>query len=47
MHQTYFEWYEYEFDVNVVLIVITTCAYKSTNVLSTNESEEIIKFQYC
>ena len=27
MNQTYYEWYE--FDVNVVLLLIATCAYKS------------------
>ena len=46
MDQTYNEWYE--FDVNVVRILITTCAYKSTNIIvSTNKSKFVVKFQYC
>ena len=40
MSQIYFELYE--FDVNVVLILIATCSYKSTlYVGSTNESEQL------
>ena len=46
MNQIYFEWYEFE--ANVVSVVIAICTYKSTLVVvSTNESESIIKFQYC
>ena len=41
MIQTYFKWYE--FDVNVVRILIATCTYKSM----LNESQYIVKFQYC
>ena len=37
MNQTYFEWYE--FDVNVVCILIATCTYKSKLYMRKNESE--------
>ena len=43
MNQTYFQWYE--FDVNVVLILIATSTYKSTLVVSMNKLEYIVKFQ--
>ena len=43
MNQIYFEWYE--FDICVVGILIATCTYKPI-VVSTNESESVIKFQY-
>ena len=46
MNQTYFEWYE--FDVNVLRILIAFCTYKSTLVVvSTNALEYMVKFQYC
>ena len=45
MNQKYFQWYE--FDVNIVLILIATSTYKSTLVVSMNELEYIDKFQYC
>ena len=45
INQTYLEWYE--FDGNVVRILIATCTYQSINVVvSMNESEFIVKFQY-
>ena len=45
MNQTYFKWFE--FDVNVVHILITACTYEINVVVSTNQSEYIVKFQYC
>ena len=46
MNQTYYEWYE--LDVNVVRILTATCIYKSTLVVvSMNESQYVVNFQYC
>ena len=44
MNQTYFECYE--FDVNVVLVVIATNTINTILVVSTNELEYTVKFQY-
>ena len=45
MNQTYFEWYE--LDVKVVHMLIATCTYEINIVVSINESECLVKFQYC
>ena len=45
MNQPHFKWYE--FDVNVVRILIAIFTYNKHNVVvSINESEHIVKFQY-
>ena len=46
MNQTYYECYE--FDVNIVRILIVACIYKSTLYwVSMNESDYIVKLKYC
>ena len=46
MNQTYFEWYE--LDVNIVRLLISNYTYLEINIIvSMNESEYIVKFQYC
>ena len=44
-YQTYFEWYE--FDTNVISILIADCIYKSTLQWVWMGSQYIVKFQYC
>ena len=43
--QTYLDWYE--FDANVVRILIATCSYQINIVVSANESKYIVKLRYC
>ena len=45
MNQIYFEYYE--FDIKVVRILIATEYLNVNVVMSKNESEYIVKFQYC
>ena len=42
VNQTYFEWYE--FDVNTVHILITTCTYEINVIVSMKESEYIVTY---
>ena len=44
MKQTYLKWYQ--FNVNIAHILLATCTYKKKVVVSTNESDYIVKFQY-
>ena len=44
MNQTYREWYE--FDVNVVRILIATCTYKSMSKWVWMNQSRVVKFQY-